>query len=188
LKKGNERCSQTERAFDQVHITSLYVSSVRNIEGTLRQTDIHLLRQIYSEMYDITCLINDTYGIPILAAMCCMLTGVVYFLYKALFNFKDWGIANAVYAIIYSVFFFKVTFYCHTTTNEARSSRIVVHKLLIQGNCRNECVKQLKMFSLQLQEMTNEYTACGFFSLNLKLFASVVSAIISYIIIMVQIK
>ena len=188
LKKRNESCSQTERAFDQVHIASLYVSSVRNIEGTLRQTDIHLLRQIYSEMYDVTCLINDTYGIPILATMCCMLTGVVFFLYRVLFNFKEWGIANAVFAIIYCVFFFKVTFYCHTATNEARSSRIVVQKLLLEGNCRIECVKQLKMFSLQLQEMTNEYTACGFFTLNLKLFASVVSAIVSYVIIIVQIK
>jgi len=93
------------------------------------------------------------------------------------FNFKEWGKANVVYDIIYSVFFFKVTFYCPTATNEARSSRIVVQKLLLEGNCRNECVKQLKMSSLQLQEMTNNFTACGLFSVNLNLFASVVSTI-----------
>jgi hypothetical protein len=63
-----------------------------------------------------------------------------------------------------------------------------VQKLLLEGNCRNECVEELKIFSLQLQVMKNEYSACGFFSLNLKLFASVVSVIVSYIIIMVQIK
>jgi len=78
FEKQNERCSKCNRTFDQVHITSLYVSSVRNIEGTLRQTDIHLLRLIYRELYDVTCLINDTYGIPILATVCSMLTGVVY--------------------------------------------------------------------------------------------------------------
>jgi len=188
LNKQNERCSQSNRAFSQVHITPLHVSSGRNIEGTLRQTDIHLLRQIYSELYDIICLINDTYGIPLLATMCWMLTGILCSLYDGLFNFKGWGIANVLYAIICCVFFFEVMFYCHTATNEARSSRIVVQKLLLEGNCRNECVKQLKMFSLQLQEMTIQYTACGFFTLNLKLFASVVSAIVSYIIIMVQIK
>jgi hypothetical protein len=86
------------------------------------------------------------------------------------------------------VLFFKVTFFCHTATNEARSSRILVQKLLLERNCRNECVKVLKIFSLQLQAMTNEYTACGFFSLNLSLFTSVVSVIASYIVIMVQIK
>ena len=188
LKKNSERCMRSARAVEHLSITPLRVSSVGNIERTLRQTDIHWLRQIYSELYDITCLINDTYGVPILATMCWMLTGILCSLYELIFNFKGWGIGNVVYVIIFSVFFFKVTFYCHTATNEARSSRIVVQKLLLEGNCRNECVKELKMFSLQLQEMTNEYTACGFFSLNLKLFASVVSAIVSYVIIMVQFK
>jgi hypothetical protein len=63
-----------------------------------------------------------------------------------------------------------------------------VQKLLLLGNCRNECVKELKMFSVQLQEMTIEYTACGFFLLNLSLFTGVVSVIASYIIVMVQIS
>jgi hypothetical protein len=44
------------------------------------------------------------------------------------------------------------------------------------------------MFSLQLQVMTNIYTVCRFFSLNLRLFASFVSVIVSNIIIMVQVK
>jgi len=63
-----------------------------------------------------------------------------------------------------------------------------VQKLLLVGNCGNESIEELKMFSIQLQVMTKEYTACGFFSLNLKFFASVISVIAFYIIIMVQIK
>jgi hypothetical protein len=117
-----------------------------------------------------------------------MLTGVVYAVYEGLIRFNDWGGQNLTYGITFMLLFFKVTFFCHTATNEARSSRIVVEKLLLEGNCRNECVKELKMFSLQLQAMTNEYTACGFFSLNLNLFTSVFSVIASYIVILVQIK
>jgi hypothetical protein len=64
----------------------------------------------------------------------------------------------------------------------------LMHNLLLEGKCRNESIEDLKMFYLQMQLMTNEYTACGFFSLNLSLFASVVSGIVSYIIIMAQIK
>jgi hypothetical protein len=63
-----------------------------------------------------------------------------------------------------------------------------VQKLLLAGNCRNECVEELKMFSLQLQVMTIEYTEFGYFSLNLRLFTTVVSVIVSYFTIMVQIK
>jgi hypothetical protein len=60
--------------------------------------------------------------------------------------------------------------------------------LLLEGNCRKKSTEELKMFSVQLQEMTIEYTACGFFSLNLSFFASVFGVIASYIIIMFQIK
>jgi len=188
LNKENERCSQSDRAVHNVNVTSLCLSSVGNVEGTLRQTDIHLLRQIYSELYDITCLINNTYGIPILATVCSMLTGVVFSLYEGLTYFNEWGRESLTYGLTFMVLFFKVTFFCHTATNEARSSRIVVEKLLLEGNCRKECIEELKMLSLQLQAMTNEYTACGFFSLNLSLFTSVVGVIASYIVILVQNK
>jgi len=182
------RCSQLVRAVDQINVTRIFVSNVVNIEGTLKQTDIHWLRQIYSELYDITCLINDTYGVPIIATTCWMLTGVVFTLYDALIRFQRLGVTNVLYAITYSMFFFSVTLICHRGTKEASSSSILVQKLLLEGNCRYECVEELKLFSLQLQIMTIEYTACGFFSLNLSLFASVVSVIISYIVIMVQVK
>ena len=153
LNKQKERCNQTDRAFDQVHITSLYVSSVRNLVGTLKQTDIHCLRQIYSELYDITCLINDIYGIPVLVTVCSVLTRVVFCLCEALICFKKWAGEDLTHSIAFMVLFFKVTFFCHTTTNEAMSSRILVEKLLLEGKFRNECVKELKMFSLQLQAM-----------------------------------
>ena len=162
-----ERSIQTYRAVDHGIITPVFVSSVGTIEGTTGQTDIHLLRQIYSELYDIICLINDTYGIPILATMCSILTGVLCSIYEGLINFELMGLTDAVYAGTCLVLFFKVTLFCHIATNEARSSSILVQKLLLEGNCRSECVNQLKMFSLQLQIMKTQYTSCGFFSLNL---------------------
>ena len=48
LNKQNERRSPSDRAVHNVIVTPLRVSSFGNIEGTLRQTDIHLLRQIYT--------------------------------------------------------------------------------------------------------------------------------------------
>jgi hypothetical protein len=188
LIEENEMCIRSHRTFHHVNITTVSVSSVGNIEGTLKQTDIIWLRQIYIELYDITCLINDTYGIPILANMCWLLIGILYTLYESLIKFEVWGIEDIAYVIMFSVLFFKVTYFCHTATNEAWSSRILVQKLLVVGNCRKECVKVLKMLSVQLQVMKIGYSACGVFSLNLSLFASFVSVIASYIVIMVQIK
>ena len=76
LNKGNGRSSQTDKAIDQINITRSFVSSVGNTKGILKQTDIHC------ELYDITCRISKTYGIPILATfLCCV--------YEALINLNE---------------------------------------------------------------------------------------------------
>jgi hypothetical protein len=188
LLEDNERCIRFHRTVDHVNRNIVIVSNVGNIEETFKESDIHLLRQIYGELYDITYLINDTYGVPILANLCWLLVGVVCSLYEALINLEVWGVEDITYTIMFTVLFFNITYFCHTAAKEAACSGILVQKLLLGGNCRNECVILLKMFSLQLRVMKIEYTACGFFSLNLSLFASVVSVIASYIVVMVQIK
>jgi hypothetical protein len=187
LMEENEMCIRHNMAADHVNITPLFVSSVGNIEGTLKQTDIHSLRQIYSELYDdmfykwhLRFPHSCNYALDVNRCF-------TYFI-LVLIDVKVWGLANVVYAITCSVLFFNVTLVCHTDTKKGRFSRIFGQKLLIEGNFRKECVNLLKMFSLQLQVMTIQYTACGFSTLNLKLFASVVSVIASYIIIMVQVK
>jgi len=93
-------------------------------------------------VYDIICLINDAYDISILTLICWMLTGVLFCLYEVLFIFKVWGITHVLYAITYSVLFFEVTFYRHTAMNEVRSSRILVQKLLLEGNVQKRVCKQ----------------------------------------------
>jgi hypothetical protein len=77
-----------------------------------------------------------------------MLTGMMFGLYEGLIYFNEWGGEDLTYGITFIVFFFKVTLFCHTAKNEARSSRIVAEKLLVEGNYRNECVKELKIFPL----------------------------------------
>jgi hypothetical protein len=166
LNREIESYSQFHRTVAHVNITTVSVCGFGNVEGTLKQTGIHLLRKIYSELYDISCFINDMYSVPVLANMCWILTGVLCSLYDVLREFKVFGFTAAVYAITHSLLFFQLTFGCHSATNEAMSSRNLMQKLLLEGNFSNEYVQFIKMFSLQQQLMTIEYTACGFFSLN----------------------
>jgi hypothetical protein len=43
--------------------------------------------------------------------------------------------------------------FLNTATTETSSSRNLEEKLLLEGNCENEFVKDLKIFSLQLQAL-----------------------------------
>jgi hypothetical protein len=56
FNKQSKRCFQSRRTVDRLKITPLYVYNVGNVKGKLKQTDIHSLRNIYSELYDISCL------------------------------------------------------------------------------------------------------------------------------------
>jgi hypothetical protein len=188
MMEENETCIRFHRTVGHVNANLVSVSNVGNIEATITQSDIHSLQQIFIKLYDVISLINDTYGVPILASLCWLVAGALCNLYEALNSVGMWRVVNMTYTIMLSALFFIVTYFCHTAANEAFSSGILVQKLLVEGNCRNECVNSLKMFSFQLQVMKIEYTACGFFSVNLSLFVSVVSVIVSYIVIMVQIK
>jgi hypothetical protein len=78
---------------------------------------------------------------------------MVVTIYAVLINVDKFAVQGLTYGITCIVLFFKLTFLCQTATNEASSSRILVEKLLLEGNCRNETIEELKMFSLQLQAM-----------------------------------
>jgi len=56
LNKENEICSLSNMAVNHGILKPLLVSNVGNIELKLKQTDIHSLRQIYGELYEIICL------------------------------------------------------------------------------------------------------------------------------------
>jgi hypothetical protein len=96
-------------------------------------------------------------------------------------------VSDIIDTITFLALMFKITILCNSYERRV-FSRILIQKLFLEGNCSNECTKELKMFSLQLQMMKFQDTACGFFLLNLRFFTTFVSVIVSYVIIMVQIK
>jgi ABC-type multidrug transport system permease subunit len=131
LMEENERCIRSHRNIGHINVNLLSVPNFGNIDATLKHSDIRLLRQIFCELYDITCLINKTYRVPILANLYWLLTGVLYTLYEALINLGVWAVEDITYTIMFTALFFNVTYFCHTAVNEAACSGILVQKLLL---------------------------------------------------------
>jgi hypothetical protein len=84
--------------------------------------------------------------------------------------------------------FVKIAVVCQFAENERESSRIIVQKLLLEDSLEDDYCKELTMLSAQLRDMKIKYTACGFFTLNLPYLCSVTGLIISYVIIVAQLK
>jgi gustatory receptor len=165
---------------------------------------IHTLRQIYSDLYDITEAVNGMYGYQITLELAYDFFFFVYNLYTTLdvlsiamrtgeSNPEEGSTMSAVapllcWLILTVVTILSITASCFAAGEEARRTGTVVQKLLLRQSLLRDTLKELKLFSIQLQCNKVEFIAGGFFPVNLSLPYSMVGAAITYIIILFQFK
>ena len=159
-------------------------------------TRIHILRQTYSDLYDITESINGIYGYRITLELAYDFVTFVSCLYTAM-EFKmivrEPGNRNLLRAIS-SLFWvtqtlvriLSITSSCSAAGDEARRTGTVVHKLLLRQSLPRDTSTELQLFSIQLLSNKVEFSAAGFFPVNLSLAYSMVGAATTYIIILLQ--
>ncbi|PNF21452.1 hypothetical protein B7P43_G13508 [Cryptotermes secundus] len=157
-------------------------------------------RIIYSELYDILCLVNDKYGISILFHIISMLSNFIPTFYTAIFTLRDamtnhGGTAHYVQAatVLYwcalHIFLFVwMTMCCHLTATEANKCVTQVQKLLLCHNLGYGILMELDRFSSQLQSIRVEFNISGLFTLNISFLGASVSATFTYILILIQLS
>jgi len=166
---------------------------------------IHTLRQTYSDLYDITESINGIYGYQITLELAHDFVSFVSYLYYALellSNVKKTGdhnlraeetitleIASSLCWVTQNlVRILSITASCFAAGEEARRTETVVHKLLLRQTLLRDTSTELQLFSTQLLSNKVEFSAGGFFPVNLSLVYSMVGAATTYIIILIQVK
>ncbi|KDR19118.1 uncharacterized protein LOC110830208 [Zootermopsis nevadensis] len=170
--------------------TTPYVSLIRvetsnHVSGN---QEIHSIRILYNQLYDVACIVNYLYGLPLLAMSCWILLDLVLITYVAVTSLDvDFIITNSK-DIIFFLIFLKMIIMCQISENEIQSSIILVQKVMLEDDLGYKDCKELLMLSAQLRDMKIKYTACKFFTLNLPYLCSVVGAVVSYVIIMIQIE
>jgi hypothetical protein len=146
------------------------------------------LRIIFSEINHIIRLINEDYGISVLAATIWLLVSIVLVVFFTLLEAEHGAYAGILYLLSSLCFLTKLASSCNRAASENDDSKFLVQKLLLHNTLQPKDIEELKMLAFQLNSTTAEYSACGFFVLNLPFLCSVIGVIISYIVIIVQIK
>jgi hypothetical protein len=166
---------------------------------------IHTLRQTYSDLYDITESINGIYSYQITLELAYDFVSFVYNLYytlEALSNIKNTGDHNLkgeetivlevactlCWVTLTVVRILSITASGFAAGEEARRTGTVVHKLLLPQSLLRDTSTELQLFSIQLLHNKVEFSAGGFFPVNLSLAYSMVGAATTYIIILFQVK
>jgi len=161
---------------------------------------IHELRIAYIKLYDTVSLINSQFGIPILMQITTLVTVCVTIFYHVLYTFNKIDTNVHDFNINFRQFLriFRTAIYgaqvawlivdCHRVMQEANKGILYIHRITACTNINYGTLLKLQALSNQLEDMKVEFTACGFFVLNLTLLGKIICGIFTYILIMVQLE
>ncbi|KDR11528.1 hypothetical protein L798_14614 [Zootermopsis nevadensis] len=155
-------------------------------------------RHIYSKLYDIVCLVNSYFGLPVFMLTFWMFVSVVFISYSCMLSImlvistgKElgehvWAMTGLIWSFACVVLLLLIIAACHTTTEECGKSQILVEKLILRSGLSYETINELKFLSAQLKNMKVSFTAYGFFSLDLPFMYNFVGVICTYLLILAQ--
>jgi hypothetical protein len=191
-------------------LTVLPISDINHSDfGTLQQnispdrvSYILNLRLTYNHIYEATLLANSVYGISIiLTLMYCFVSTVshTYFTFLDSFtNFDqlekkmsnvDYYISTHILWVIISVGkTVAISGSCHMVKEESKILANNLQKLQLWRPIGPDVLQQLQQFSAQVSENSINFTASGFFSVNLSLLYAFIASSVTYVIILIQFR
>jgi hypothetical protein len=155
-------------------------------------------RKIYKKLYDISCLINSMYGISLLISSLShtlhFVSGVYYAIHFLLIPYSNNGgliskqrvVLFVISSLLTLIRIISITLSCHKACEECQRCMDIVQELLLRSD-RKDTVSQLKLFSSQLENNRIEFTACGFFAVNLSLLTAITGVTVTYVILLIQV-
>ncbi|XP_076220699.1 gustatory receptor for sugar taste 43a [Nomia melanderi] len=151
---------------------------------------IHELIMTHSSLCDTVSLINNTFGIVILAVTTsCLLHLVItpYFLILQAGEGHEWIFlaVQGMWCIFHVTRMLIIVQPSYSTVAEGKRTAVLVSQLLsssYEANARH----QLEIFSLQLLHRPLEFSVCGLFSLDRTLITSIAGAVTTYLVILIQ--
>jgi hypothetical protein len=172
-------------------------ADLKALPVTEMQTILNL-RVIYNHTYECAKIINFLFGIPILIDMSRTITGLTAGLYSVvrLFNepieavtrlhFSDYVISRTMWITLLLGTMVSLTVICEMAASKAKGIGHKVQTLLLQNPLRSDVLEQLKLFSQQISNDRIEFTAAGFFIINLSLLCTFMASVTTYIIVLIQ--
>jgi hypothetical protein len=160
------------------------------------------LRITYNHIYEATLVANSVYGISIvLTLMYCFVATVsnTYFTFLDSFTNFDrlekktsnvqYYISTHVLWVIISVGkTVAISGSCHAVGEESRTLANNLQRLQLHQPQRPEVLQHLQHFSTQVAENSIQFTAFGFFSVNLSLLYAFIASSVTYVIILIQFR
>jgi hypothetical protein len=174
---------------------------VKEMKSQLRQKDVLTCNNIHDMLYDTVLLVNSAYEVQILFSIISTFVGATVWLYFALCFLYGYtgadsmGVSNSsfvvcsmTWSLLHVAKLLCITVPCHSAKNKMAQTSTVLRKLLLALHADPGAVTELERFSKQLALRKSSFTVFGFLSLDLSLLFSIMGAVATYLVILMQFK
>ncbi|XP_047115978.1 putative gustatory receptor 2a [Schistocerca piceifrons] len=185
------------------------IHSRRQLQNTSNNTDMLLtqdrcsllrkLRKVYCLLDQSVKTVNSAYGVQNLTQISSCLICIVVETYGIAVNLRDLSSAlhgdQRIINVVHMSLWFGlmvwrivgISYSCEMVIQEARRTQRLVTKLqMLSLPASSGVQEELQLFAEQLARSTLHYSAAGFFTLDLSLLKSVVAAVTTYLVILIQ--
>jgi hypothetical protein len=171
--------------------------------GFTRACNLLKIRHIYVQIYEAVDCVNSIYGLPVLLELVRNILAVIVYILQinAMLRNAAEQSTSIIYHPSYALPFLAacwivlfisrevaITLSCHMATTQARKLQDNVQRILLRQHIRPKTLEQLKLFSAQLIVNRIEFTAFGFFTLNLSTLSTFTASVMTYVVVVEQIK
>ncbi|KDR13685.1 hypothetical protein L798_12331 [Zootermopsis nevadensis] len=176
------------------------VLTVKAVSSCHQQKIIAIIatyRKIYQRLYDVCCLINSMHGLSLLLSTISHTLRFISEVYHAIYfliipyssisgrDSKTEIMLLIICSLITSIRMISIPFACHKTCEEYQKCIDIIQELLLRSD-QKDITSNLKLFSSQLENNRIEFTAYGFFVVNLSLLTTLMGVTVTYVILFIQ--
>jgi hypothetical protein len=175
--------------------------NVKEIKPQLTQKDVLNFNNTHDTLLDAVLLVQSTYEVQILFTLLSTFVGTTVWSYFGLCYFYGYiGTGNngisvpnfvlciTIWSFLHIAKLFFITVPCHLANNNMAQTSTVLRKLLLAFHSDPATMSQLERFSHHVALRKFKFTVFGFLSLDLSLLVSMMCAVATYIVILMQFK
>jgi hypothetical protein len=195
---------EIKNAMQGFHLPFYQRTSTRNVEqikSQLTRKEILVFNNTHDILIDAVFLVKSTYEVQILFSLLSTFVGVAiqsYFFLCGMYGYSPGNskgisvssqlLSHTLWCFLHFARLLCITVSCHSANNNMAQTFTVLRKLLLTYHTDPATMSELERFSHHVALRKFTFTVFGIISLDLSLLVSMMSAVASYLVILMQFK
>jgi hypothetical protein len=202
---SNSSCIfETENAMQGFHLPLYQTTRTRNfkeMKSQLTRKEVLVFNNTHDILVDAVLLVKSTYEVQILLSLLSTFVGITihsYFFLCGIYGYSAGNskgtsvssllVSHTLWCSLHIAKLLCVTVPCHSANNNMAHTSTVLRKLLFAFHTDPATMSELERFSHHVALRKFKFTVFGFLSLDLSLLVSMMGAVASYLVIIMQFK